>query len=76
MITIENHIPVIPRQLQEAPRDYEGACECHSIAHETIIAFNPNHLSGKEKLQLASMYNVMVKEHDAYFLIGISMSDI
>ncbi|KAF8556822.1 hypothetical protein OG21DRAFT_1482737 [Imleria badia] len=46
------------------------------IARETILAFNPDDLSVREKLRLASTRNATVEEDVAYSLTGIFKSDI
>lgn len=46
------------------------------ISHNTIVNFNPDDLSVREKLRLASTRNATVEEDVAYSLIGIFKSDI
>ena len=46
------------------------------IAREMIISFNPDHLTIRQKLRLASTRNATVDEDVAYSLIGIFRSDI
>ena len=46
------------------------------MTRETIIAFNPDHLSVRQKLRLAAPRIATVEEDAAYSLIGIFKSDI
>ena len=46
------------------------------VSRETIVSFNPDDLSVREKLRLASTRNATVEEDVAYSLIGIFKSDI
>ena len=61
------------KESSEIMQELAGAI---SIARETIIAFNPDHLCVREKLRLASQRNATIEEDVAYSLIGIFQSDI
>ncbi|KAF8437301.1 hypothetical protein L210DRAFT_3631847 [Boletus edulis BED1] len=50
--------------------------DAFQIARQTIIVFNPDDLTVREKLRLASIWNATVEEDVAYSLIGIFKSDI
>ena len=61
---------------KESPKIMQELADAIKIARETIIAFNPDDLSVREKLRLASNRNATVEEDVAYALIGIFQSDI
>jgi len=61
---------------KESPEIMQELANAIGVTRETIIAFNPDHLSVREKLRLASTRNAAVEEDVAYSLIGIFKSDI
>ena len=61
---------------KESPEILRELADAVGIARETIIAFNPDDLSVREKLRLASRRNAKLEEDIAYSLIGIFKSDI
>ena len=61
---------------KESPQIMQELADAIKIARETIISFNPDDLSVREKLRLASRRKATVPEDVAYSLIGIFRSDI
>ncbi|KAF8417602.1 hypothetical protein L210DRAFT_3580675, partial [Boletus edulis BED1] len=61
---------------KDSPEIIQELADAIGIARKTIIAFNPDDLSVREKLRLASKRNATVDEDIAYSLIGIFKSDI
>ncbi|KAI9569842.1 hypothetical protein HD554DRAFT_2327801 [Boletus coccyginus] len=61
---------------KESPEIMQELANAIGIARETILAFNPDSLSVREKLRIASTRNATVEEDIAYSLIGIFKSDI
>ncbi|KAI9569839.1 hypothetical protein HD554DRAFT_2313201 [Boletus coccyginus] len=61
---------------KESPEIMQELANAISVARETIITFEPDNLSVRAKLQMASGRNAMVEEDIAYSLIGIFKSDI
>ncbi|KAI9569853.1 hypothetical protein HD554DRAFT_2170850 [Boletus coccyginus] len=61
---------------KESPEIMQELANAIGVARETIIAFNPDNLSVRAKLRLASGRNATVEEDVAYSLIGIFKSDI
>ena len=61
---------------KESPEIMQELADAIQVAHETILAFNPDDLTIREKLRLASTRNATVEEDVAYSLIGIFQSDI
>ena len=61
---------------KESPEIMQELSDAIGIARETIIAFDPDNLSIREKLRLASTRRATVEEDIAYSLIGIFKSDI
>ena len=61
---------------KESPEIMQELANAIGVARETIVAFNPDSISVREKLRLASMRNATVEEDVAYSLIGIFKSDI
>ena len=61
---------------KESPEIMQELADAIKISRETIISFNPDDLSVREKLRLASTRNATVEEDVAYSLIGIFKSDI
>ncbi|KAN0084052.1 hypothetical protein V8E55_007556 [Tylopilus felleus] len=61
---------------KESPEIMQELAHAIKIARETIISFNPDGLSVREKLRLASRRKATVPEDVAYSLIGIFRSDI
>lgn len=61
---------------KESPAIMQELAAAIEIARETIISFNPDALTIREKLRLASTRNATVEEDVAYSLIGIFESDI
>ncbi|KAF8556856.1 hypothetical protein OG21DRAFT_1482768 [Imleria badia] len=61
---------------KESPEIMQELANAIAIARETITTFNPDDLSVREKLRLASTRHATVEEDLAYSLIGIFKSDI
>ena len=61
---------------KESPEIMQELADAIGITHETITAFNPDHLSVRQKLHLAAPRNATVEEDVAYSLIGLFKSDI
>ena len=61
---------------KESPEIMQELADAVGMTRETIIAFNPDHLSVRQKLRLAAPRNATVEEDVAYSLIGIFKSDI
>ncbi|KAF8552461.1 hypothetical protein OG21DRAFT_1511487 [Imleria badia] len=61
---------------KESPDIMQELAEAIGVARQTIIAFNPNDLTVRAKLRLASTRNATMEEDVAYSLIGIFKSDI
>ena len=61
---------------KESPEIMQELANAIGVACETIVAFNPDSFSVREKLRLASTRNATVEEDVAYSLIGIFKSDI
>ena len=61
---------------KESPEIMQELADATRISRETIISFNPDDLSVREKLRLASTRKATVEEDVAYSLIGIFKSDI
>ena len=61
---------------KESPEITQELANAIGVNRETIIAFNPDHLSVRQKLRLASTRNATVEEDVAYSLLGIFKSDI
>ncbi|KAF8556862.1 hypothetical protein OG21DRAFT_1495255 [Imleria badia] len=61
---------------KESPEIMQELADGIGIARETIITFNPDDLSVREKLRVASTRKATVEEDVAYSLIGIFKSDI
>ena len=61
---------------KESPKIMQELADAIGITRETIAAFNSDHLSVRQKLQLAAPRNATVEEDVAYSLIGIFESDI
>ena len=61
---------------KESPEIMQELADAIGVAHETILAFNPDDLTVREKLRLASTRNATLEEDVAYSLIGIFQSDI
>ncbi|KAI9569843.1 hypothetical protein HD554DRAFT_2327802 [Boletus coccyginus] len=61
---------------KKSPEIMQELANAIGIARETILAFNPDNLSVREKLRIASGRNATVEEDIAYSLIGIFKSDI
>ena len=61
---------------KESTEIIQELADATGIACETITTFNPDDLSVREKLRLASTRNATVEEDLAYSLIGIFKSDI
>ncbi|KAI9569820.1 hypothetical protein HD554DRAFT_453126 [Boletus coccyginus] len=61
---------------KESPEIMQELADAIGVARETIIAFNPDNLSVRAKLRMASGRNATVEEDVAYSLIGIFKSDI
>ncbi|KAF8434726.1 hypothetical protein L210DRAFT_3552125 [Boletus edulis BED1] len=61
---------------KESPQIMQELADAIGISCQTIIAFNPDDLSVREKLRLASMRSATVEEDIAYSMIGIFKSDI
>ncbi|KAF8550473.1 hypothetical protein OG21DRAFT_1446572 [Imleria badia] len=61
---------------KELPAIVQELADAIGIARETIITFNPDSLTVREKLRIASTRNATVEEDVAYSLIGIFKSDI
>ena len=61
---------------KESPEIMQELADAVGMTRETIIAFNPDHLSVRQKLRLAASRIATVEEDVAYSLIGIFKSDI
>ncbi|KAG6377280.1 hypothetical protein JVT61DRAFT_15065 [Boletus reticuloceps] len=61
---------------KDSPEIMQELADAIGIARKTIIAFNPDDLTVRGKLRLASTRNATVEEDVAYSLIGIFKSDI
>ena len=61
---------------KKSPKIMQELADAIGIARTTIIAFNPDDLTVREKLRLASTRNATVEEDVAYSLIGLFKSDI
>ena len=61
---------------KDSPEIMQELANAIRISRKTIISFNPDDLSVREKLRLASTRNATVEEDVAYSLIGIFKSDI
>ena len=61
---------------KESPEIMQELADAIKIARTTIISFNPDDLSNREKLRLASGRNARREEDVAYSLIGMFKSDI
>ena len=61
---------------KDSPRIMQELADAMRISRETIISFNPDDLSVREKLRIASMRKATVEEDVAYSLIGTFKSDI
>ena len=61
---------------KESPEIMQELADAIGMTRETIIAFNPDHLSVRQKLRLAAPRIATVEEDVAYSLIGIFKSDI
>ncbi|KAN0084037.1 hypothetical protein V8E55_007541 [Tylopilus felleus] len=61
---------------KESPEIMQELADAIKIACETLICFNPDDLSNREKLRLASRRNARREEDVAYSLIGMFKSDI
>ncbi|KAF8555425.1 hypothetical protein OG21DRAFT_1602885 [Imleria badia] len=61
---------------KESPEIMQELADAIGVSRQTIIAFNPDDLTVREKLRLASTRNATVEEDVAYSLIGVFKSDI
>ncbi|KAF8551601.1 hypothetical protein OG21DRAFT_1605225, partial [Imleria badia] len=61
---------------KESPEIMQELADAIGVARQTIIAFNPDDLTVRARLRLASTRNATVEEDVAYSLIGIFKSDI
>ncbi|KAF8557900.1 hypothetical protein OG21DRAFT_1494421 [Imleria badia] len=61
---------------RESPEIMQELAHAIGVARKTIIAFNPDDLTVRAKLRLASTRNATREEDVAYSLIGIFKSDI
>ncbi|KAF8546332.1 hypothetical protein OG21DRAFT_1502001 [Imleria badia] len=61
---------------KESPEIMQELADAIGIARETIITFNPDNLSVREKLRVVSTRKATVEEDMAYSFIGIFQSDI
>ena len=61
---------------KDSPEIMQELASAIRISRDTIVSFNPDDLSVREKLRLASTRNATVEEDMAYSLIGIFKSDI
>ncbi|KAF8554954.1 hypothetical protein OG21DRAFT_1439363 [Imleria badia] len=61
---------------KESPEIMQELADAIGVARQTIISFNPDDLTIRARLRLASMRNATVEEDVAYSLIGIFKSDI
>ncbi|KAF8549872.1 hypothetical protein OG21DRAFT_1488212 [Imleria badia] len=61
---------------KESAEIMQELADAVGVARQTIIAFNPDDLTVRARLRLASTRNATVEEDVAYSLIGIFKSDI
>ena len=61
---------------RDSPEIMQELADAMGVSRETVTAFNPDDLSVRERLRLASTRIATVEEDSAYALIGIFKSDI
>ena len=61
---------------KDSPKIMQELADAMRISRETIISFNPDDLSVREKLRVTSLRKATMEEDVAYSLIGIFKSDI
>ena len=61
---------------KDSPRIMQELADAMRISRETFLSFNPDDLSVRERLRIASMRKATVEEDVAYSLIGNFKSDI
>ncbi|KAF8545550.1 hypothetical protein OG21DRAFT_1429098, partial [Imleria badia] len=61
---------------KESPEIMQELADAIGVARQTIISFNPDDLTVRARLRLASTRNATVEEDVAYSLIGMFRSDI